>query len=65
VSQFCDCCPDRLSTEQLAVYFAELVDLHSWTTVKVDRNSLQFFWRHVLKRDRSWVIRAPKIQALL
>jgi len=66
VSQSFDCCPDRLSTEQLAVYFAELVDSHSWSTVKVDRNGLQFFWKHVLERDWSWVemIRAPKIQSL-
>ena len=66
VSQSCDCCPDRLSTEQLGVYFAELIDSHSWSTVKVDRNGLQFFWKHVLERDWSWVemIRAPEIRSL-
>ena len=50
-----DCCPDRLTTEQLQVYFASLVESHSWSTVKVDRNGLQFFWKHVLKRDWQWV----------
>ncbi len=50
-----DCVPDRLSVEQLEVYFAELVDSHSWSTVKVDRNGLQFFWEHVLDQDWSWV----------
>jgi len=66
VAEFFDACPDRLSTEQLTVYFAELVDSHSWSTVKVDCNGLQFFLRHVLKRDWSWVemIRAPEIQSL-
>jgi integrase len=61
-----DCCPDRLTTEQLETYFAELVESHSWSTVKVDRNGLQFFWRHVLKRDWSWldIVKAPKIQSL-
>jgi integrase len=66
VTQYYDCCPDRLTTEQLEVYFAELVEPHSWSTVKVDRNGLQFFYKHVLKRDWSWVeiIKAPKIQSL-
>jgi integrase len=66
VTQYYDCCPDQLTTEQLAVYFAELVESHSWSTVKVDRNGLQFFWKHVLKRDWQWVemIKAPKIRSL-
>ena len=33
--------------EQLEGYFSELVDSHSWSTVKIDRNGLQFFWKHV------------------
>lgn len=66
VAHYYDCCPDRLSAEQLEVYFAELVESHSWSTVKVDRNGLQFFYKHVLKRDWSWlkIIKAPKIQSL-
>jgi hypothetical protein len=62
IVQYYDCCPDRLTTEQLEVYFAELVESHSWSTVKVDRNGLQFFWKHVLKRDWRWVemIKAPR-----
>jgi len=61
-----DCCPDQLTTEQLEVYFHQLVASHSWSTVKVDRNGLQFFWKHVLKRDWSWltIIKAPKVQSL-
>ncbi len=39
-----DCCPDRLTTEQLETHFAKLVESHSWSTVKVDRNGLQFFY---------------------
>jgi integrase len=66
VTEYYDCCPDRLTIEQLEAYFAELVESHSWSTVKVDRNGLQFFWKHVLKRDWSWVeiIKAPRIQSL-
>lgn len=61
-----DCCPERLSTDQLATYFAKLVDSHSWSTVKVDRNGLQFYWQHVLKQDWTWVeiIKVPKVQSL-
>lgn len=66
VSKHFDCSPDHLSTEQLEAYFAELVESHSWSTVKIDRNGLQFFWKHVLKTDWQWVniIKAPKVQSL-
>ena len=61
-----DCCPDRLSGEQLEIYFAALVDSHSWSTVKVDRLGLQFFWQHVLKRDWRWleIIKVPQVRTL-
>ncbi len=66
VAQYHDCCPDKLTIEQLEDYFAELVESHSWSTVKVDRNGLQFFWKHVLKRDWRWVeiIKVPEIRSL-
>jgi len=61
-----DACPDKISADQLEQYFSELVDSHSWSTVKVDRNGLQFFWKHILKQDWQWldIVRAPKIQSL-
>ena len=61
-----DCCPDQVSVEQLETYFVNLVDTHSWSTVKIDRNGLQFFWRHVLKRDWDWIniIKPPKIHTI-
>jgi site-specific recombinase XerD len=42
------------------------VESHSWTTVKVDRNALQFFWKQVLKQDWQWVtiVKAPKVCSL-
>lgn len=66
VADYHDCCPDRLTTEQLELYFVELVDFYSWSTVKVDRNGLQFFWKHVLKQDWQWLdmIKVPKIRSL-
>ena len=66
IAEYYNRCPDQLSTEQLACYFSDLVDSHSWSTVKVDRNGLQFFYKHVLKRDWAWVeiIKPPKVQSL-
>ena len=66
VAEHFDCSPDRLTTEQLEGYFAELVESHSWSTVKIDRNGLQFFWRYVLKTDWQWVkmIKAPTVHSL-
>ena len=61
-----DCCPDQLTREQREQYFADLVESHSWSTVKVDRNGLQFYWKHVLKRDWQWVniVKVPKVRSL-
>jgi len=66
LSAWIDGCPDRLAPEQLAEYFSELVESHSWSTVKLDRCGLQFFYKHVLGRDWRWVemIRAPQIRSL-
>lgn len=66
LAAYYDCCPDRLSVEKLESYFADLVASHSWSTVKVDRNGLQFFWEHVLKQDWQWIeiVKAPKVKSL-
>ena len=66
VSEYFDCSPDHLSTEQLEAYFAELVVSHSWSTVKIDCNGLKFFWQYVLKTDWQWIniIKAPKVHTL-
>ncbi|GAB3290520.1 tyrosine-type recombinase/integrase [Parahaliea aestuarii] len=66
VAQFWDTCPDTLSQEQLEAYFSSLVETHSWSTVKVDRNGLQFFYQHVLKKDWVWVdiVKPPRKKSL-
>ncbi len=66
LSGYYDCIPDQLSVEQLEVYFAALVDSHSWATVRVDRNGLQFFWKYVLKRTWDWleIIKPPQVRTL-
>jgi integrase/recombinase XerD len=66
IREYFDCCPDQLTLAQRELYFAQLVESHSWSTVKVDRNGLQFFWKHVLKRDWQWVqiVKIPKVRSL-
>ena len=66
IRDYFDCSPDQLTLEQLESYFGELVETHSWSTVKIDRNGLQFFWRHVIQRDWEWfkIIKPPKIKTL-
>ncbi len=60
------CCSDQLTLEQFESYFAELVESHSWSTVKIDRNGLQFFWKYVLKKDWQWlnIVKPPKIHTI-
>ena len=66
IKDYFDCCPDQLTVKQREEFFSQLVDTHSWSTVKLDRNGLQFFWKHVLKQDWEWVniIKVPKVQSL-
>lgn len=66
ISERFDCCPDKLTMEQREQYFSDLVKSHSWSTVKIDRVGLQFFWKHVLKQDWQWVdiVKAPKVRSL-
>ena len=66
VAGFFDRCPDTLNAAELKTYFASLVDTHSWSTVKLDRNGLQFFYRHVLDKQWEWVsiVKPPREQRL-
>ncbi len=66
VKTYFDCCPDKLKHKQLEVYFADLVESHSWSTVKIDRNGLQFFWKYVLKINWKWVdiVKPPQVKTI-
>lgn len=66
VTEYFDVCPDTLTIEQLQVYFSSLIDSHSWSTVKVDRNGLRFFWEFVLKKGFGWInmVKPPQIKAI-
>ena len=49
ITEFFDLCPDQLTQDHLKDYFTALVKSHSWSTVKIDRNGLQFFYKYVLE----------------
>lgn len=61
-----DCCPDKLTVEQLEDYFTRLVENYSWSTVKLDRLGLMFFWKHVLEQDWQWlnIVKPPPVKTI-
>jgi len=63
---YCDRCPDQLSQDDLKDYFTRLISTHSWSTVKIDRCGLQFFYKHVLGKQWIWVdiVKPPTIKTL-
>lgn len=66
ISEFYDLCPDRLNQDHLKEYFNSLVKSHSWSTVKTDRNGLQFFYKHIINKAWVWVdIVKPPIKKVL
>lgn len=66
ITEYYDLCPDRLTQEHLKEYFTALVKSHSWSTVKVDRNGLQFFYKHTLNKEWAWVdIVKPPLKKVL
>jgi integrase/recombinase XerD len=59
-------CPDNLTTDDLKRYFTQLIASHSWSTVKLDRNGLQFFYRYVLDKQWQWlnIVKPPQVNRL-
>lgn len=57
---------DDLTEVQLTDYFTDLIESHSWSTVKLDPYGLKFYHEHVLKKP--WVapglIKPPQSQRL-
>ncbi len=66
VAAYFDRCPDKLTGADLKKYFASLVESHSWSTVKLDRNGIGFFYRHVLDKPWEWlnIVKPPRVQTL-
>lgn len=66
IATYFDCGPDTLTTDDLKRYFADLIASHSWSTVKLDRNGLQFFYFHVLNKSWQWlnIVKPPQVKHL-
>ena len=66
ITEYFDCCPDRLTTKHFEEHFSNLIQTHSWSTVKVDRNGLQFFYKYVLNKEWQWVdiVKPPQVKSL-
>jgi site-specific recombinase XerD len=66
VAVFFDTCPDTLTAAQLKTYFLSLVQAKSWSAVKIARNAIQFFYRHVLNKPWDWIpiVKPPVVQPL-
>lgn len=62
IGNYFNCRINNLTTDQLLDYFNELLEAHSWSTVKLDLYGLKFFYSHVL--NRTWedipLIKPPK-----
>ena len=45
---------------------SKLTHGHSWSTIKVDRNGLQFFYRYTLERQWEWlnIVKPPQVKHL-
>ncbi len=58
--------PDYLLVSEFEQYFADLIDTHSWSTVKIDLGSLVFYWKYVLKHKWKHVeiVRPPKVKKI-
>ena len=66
ITEYYDMCPNRFNLDHLKEYFDALVKSHSWSTVKVDRNGLQFFYKHIIKKEWVWVdiVKPPQTKVL-
>lgn len=64
LAEYFDRCPDDVGEDELKLYFADLADTHSWSTVRVDVSAFQFFWRRALKRAWNWVdiVKPPRFK---
>lgn len=66
IAEYFDYNIENLNKDQLLDYFSQLIDSRSWSTVKIARNGLQFFYKHVLEKDwdRIDFVRPPEVQTL-
>lgn len=63
IGNYFECRIDNLESDQLLDYFSELLDSHSWSTVKLDLYGLKFFYTRVL--NKTWddipLVKPPRV----
>jgi integrase/recombinase XerD len=66
ITAFFDKTPDTLTMADLKQYFNSLIQTHSWSTIKLDRNGLQFFYRYTLNKQWEWlsIVKPPQVKRL-
>jgi site-specific recombinase XerD len=66
ITTFFDRSPDTLTKSDLKYYFSQLIQTHSWSTIKLDRNGLQFFYKHTLERQWEWlnIVKPPQVKRI-
>lgn len=66
ITAYFDRLPDKLTTADLKQYFNSLIQTHSWSTIKLDRNGLQFFYRYTLDKQWQWlnIVKPPQVKRL-
>ena len=66
ITAYFDRVPDSLTTADLKLYFNSLIQTHSWSTIKLDRNGLQFFYRYTLNKQWQWlnIVKPPQVKRL-
>lgn len=66
ITAFFDKAPDTLTTADLKQYFNSLIQTHSWSTIKLDRNGLQFFYRYTLDKQWEWlsIVKPPQVKRI-
>jgi integrase/recombinase XerD len=60
-------CPHkRMSKDLFENYFSELLESHSWSTIKCDRNGLMRYWELVLECEWPWpdLVKPPVLKKL-
>lgn len=66
IGNYFDCRIDNLSTDQLLNYFTDLLEIRSWSAVKLDLYGLKFFYSRVL--NKTWddipLIKSPKVSKI-
>ncbi len=66
ITQYFDQVSDTLTTAHLKQYFNSLIQTHSWSTIKLDRNGLQFFYRYTLDKEWEWlsIVKPPQVKRI-